>query len=209
MNEMKITWHGHSCFTIEAKNYSIVLDPFEPGSVPGLPDLNLEANEVLCSHEHYDHNYRDSVTIIPKEESPFTITKIDTFHDDQEGKLRGNNIIHVLECDGLRLAHLGDLGHILSKEQVEAIGKVDCILLPIGGYYTIDPTVANKVAYQLQPKVVIPMHYHGKNFGFPQISTVEEFTVLKENVIHYPSNIFTITNDTTVQTAVLTCPVKE
>lgn len=98
-----ITWHGHSCFSVSADGYSIVLDPYAPNSVPGLPPLSLSASQVLCSHGHSDHGYTDAVDLSARKQgSPFTVTVIQTFHDDQNGSLRGENRIHILEADGLR-----------------------------------------------------------------------------------------------------------
>ena len=129
-----ITWHGHSCFSVSADGYSIVLDPYAPDSVPGLPPLSLSASQVLCSHGHSDHGYTDAVALSSAEQrSPFTVTVIHTFHDDQNGALRGENRIHILEADGLRIAHLGDLGCTPEPGQMELLKDLDAIMIPVGG----------------------------------------------------------------------------
>lgn len=107
---MKLTWLGHSCFRVEYDDYAIVLDPYAPGSVPGLAPLDVEADEVLCSHEHGDHGYRAAVRLRPaRRPSPFSVTRVASAHDDRGGSLRGPNTVHVLEAGGVRAAHLGDL----------------------------------------------------------------------------------------------------
>lgn len=152
-----ITWHGHSCFSVSADGYSIVLDPYAPDSVPGLPPLSLSASQVLCSHGHSDHGYTDAVDLSAgKQGSPFTVTVIQTFHDDQNGSLRGENRIHILEADGLRIAHLGDLGCTLEPGQMELLKDLDAIMIPVGGYYTIDAAQARALVEAVKPRIVIP-----------------------------------------------------
>ena len=110
-----LTWHGHACFTLAAEDYRIVLDPYGDESVPGLPPLRLAAEQVLCSHEHRDHSARETVALSGCDTPcPFVITAADCFHDEEGGALRGPNRIHVLEYGGIRIAHLGDVGHSLT-----------------------------------------------------------------------------------------------
>ena len=167
---MTITWLGHSCFLVEAQGFRIVLDPFR--GVRGLPDTRAEAHLVLCSHDHFDHNYVQGVTLLPQRENPFAIRTVATCHDDAGGSLRGPNTVHILSCGGVTLAHMGDLGHVLMPEQAEAIGRCDAILLPVGGTYTVDSAAAYQVAEQLQPQVVVPMHYRRGDVGLKEIDTV-------------------------------------
>ena len=123
----KITWLGHACFKIEALDYTIVIDPFEDQYVPGCDNIRETANQVLCSHEHHDHNARGCVEII-KKESPVKISEIMTYHDDKKGALRGKNVIHLLD-DGLyKIAHLGDLGCELGLNQIELLKNIDVLL---------------------------------------------------------------------------------
>ena len=112
---MKLTWLGHSCFAVESGGYRVVLDPYY---VESYPPLHTSANEVLCSHHHRDHDYVDAVELTPRGGSPFTVETVQAFHDDQGGALRGTNTIHILAAEGLRVVHLGDLGHELSEEQL-------------------------------------------------------------------------------------------
>ena len=173
---MKLTWLGHSCFLIEQDGYRIVLDPYT--DVTGHADVQTEAHEVLCSHGHYDHSAVSGVALLPEKASPFVIRRVKTCHDEQGGALRGENTVHILEAGGVSVAHLGDLGHQLTREQLEEIGRVDGILVPVGGTYTVDAAGAKKVCEAVNPKWVIPMHYRHGSYGFPVLLTVEEFAAL-------------------------------
>lgn len=203
-NSIKVTWYGHSCFLLECSGCKLVLDPYSPGSVPGYDALDLSANQVISSHGHRDHCW-DGIKIEKSEaESPFSITEIETFHDDKQGSLRGTNIIHIVEGNGVRVAHLGDIGCDLSDEQVKRIGKLDCILIPVGGYYTINAKQAEALLERLEAAVVVPMHYRYGNIGLSEISVLDDFKALRDDVKIYDSNTITITNDMDKQTAVLT-----
>ena len=171
---MKITWLGHACFLVETAEGSVLLDPYSPGSVPGLALPPVTADLVLCSHEHRDHGYRQAAALSGNKPT-LRIETLDCFHDDRGGALRGKNRIHVLEAEGLRLAHLGDLGHPLSPEQLEALGRVDLLLIPVGGHYTIGPETAAELVRTLRPGVTVPMHYRGEGFGYEVIGPVEPF----------------------------------
>lgn len=202
--QITITWHGHSCFTVAADGYSIVLDPYAPESVPGLPALNLCAEQVLWSHGHSDHYCPDAVHLTgSSKKNPFNILKIDTYHDDQKGKLRGENRIHILEACGLRIAHMGDIGCTLKPDQIEQLKRLDAILIPVGGYYTIDAAQAKEMTKLLSPRVVIPMHYRSDTFGYPVIGRLEAYTGLCNNVVSHDSNTITLDKTTRPQTAVL------
>lgn len=205
MNKLTITWHGHSCFTISCNGYDVVLDPYAPGSVPGLPELSLTADMVLCSHEHSDHGYTQAVRIRENgTENPFQITKIDTFHDDASGSMRGPNRIHILEAGGLKAVHLGDLGCGLTAMQADLLKKPDVLLIPVGGYYTIDAAQAAEIVERLSPRVTVPMHYRSDTFGYPVIGRLEEYTSRCSNEIIYDTNVLTVDERTRVQTAILT-----
>lgn len=170
---MKLTWLGHACFMLEQDGYRVVLDPYE--GVEGYPELRVETHEVLCSHQHFDHNAVDCVKLLPKRESPFTVRTVATFHDDQGGAARGTNTIHVLSDGGVTVAHLGDLGHPLSAEQLAEIGPVDGILIPVGGVYTVDAAGAKGVCEALHPRWIVPMHYRHAPYGLPNVAGVEPF----------------------------------
>lgn len=202
---MKLTWLGHSCFRAEAGGYSIVLDPYDDGRVPGLRPLRLQANQALASHGHGDHDALNLVRIMPfGAPSPFRVTRIASKHDDQDGELRGDNIIHVLEAGPIRAAHLGDLGHMPSADQIAAIGRIDALMIPVGGCYTIDANAAKAVVDALRPRVVLPMHYRSDAFGFAAIDTLDAFLQLVDDAVRYDTDAIEIDENTPAQTAVLT-----
>ena len=180
---MKIEWLGHSCFLIESKGYRIVLDPYADGSVPGYEPIRVEADEVLCSHEHADHSGISSVTIRKGAASPFTVKKLPSYHDGSKGAFRGENTIHILDDGEYRIAHLGDLGCRPEPKQMEILKGLDILLIPVGGFYTIGGEQAASLAVQLRPKVCIPMHYRGDSFGYEEIHTANEFLDLRGDII--------------------------
>ena len=204
---MKITWYGHSCFLVETAEGSAVLDPYAPGSVPGLELPKLRADLALCSHEHRDHGYREGVSLSGRMPT-LRVEKLETFHDEKSGALRGPNTVHVLEAEGLRLAHLGDLGHMLSEEQIRSLGRVDILLIPVGGHYTIGPETAAELAEALRPGITVPMHYRGEGFGYEVIGPAEPFLRRRERVVRLESNVLRPEELEKPVTAVLRCPVK-
>ncbi|MBR2658407.1 MBL fold metallo-hydrolase [Candidatus Saccharibacteria bacterium] len=177
---MKIEYLGHACFKL---NDSLVIDPYKDESVPGLPPLRTTANKVICSHEHADHSGRECVKIVPGE-CEFEITEVPSWHDDQGGALRGPNTIFVIRDrnSGEKLVHLGDLGHFPNDEQLAAISDADYLLIPVGGYYTIDAAVAAEICKAARPKQIIPMHYRTETYGYPELATVDEFVKLAEGL---------------------------
>ena len=193
---MKLTWLGHACFAVEHEGYRIVLDPYT--EVPGHADIQTEGHEVLCSHGHFDHCAVEGVKLLPERESPFTIRTVETCHDDQGGALRGSNTIHILSAGGVTVAHLGDLGHQLTEEQIAAVGAVDGILIPIGGTYTLDVEGAKAACESLNPKWVVPMHYRHGEYGFPVLLGIEDFTALwPEAELHWLKGAeLTVTDET-------------
>ena len=199
---MEIIWNGHSCFTIKTQEGSVVLDPYEDGKVPGLGSLRLEADAVLCSHEHSDHNFREGVSLSGKP-CDVQVETVSSWHDDACGKKRGPNTIHVLRAEGMKLIHLGDLGTELDSEQIKVLSEPDVLLIPIGGYYTIDATQALRIVEQLHPRITIPMHFRRGNKGYDVIATPDEFLSHCLNVVEYPGNTLTVDQETPAQTAVL------
>ncbi|HYA13427.1 MAG TPA: MBL fold metallo-hydrolase [Syntrophales bacterium] len=190
---MKIKWYGHAAFKITtAGGTRIIIDPYQTGFSGGTlsyGSITDEADIVITSHDHGDHNYMKDIRgkcYRIKAEGDYEIREvkiklIPTFHDSSKGKERGNNLISVIAVDGLTLTHLGDLGHDLSREILRTIGAVDILLLPVGGFYTIDAAAATKVMNDVNPKITIPMHYRTDKCSFP-ITTVQEFTKGKTNV---------------------------
>ncbi|MGI1690148.1 MBL fold metallo-hydrolase [Thermoanaerobacter uzonensis] len=178
---MNIKWLGHACFKLTSeKGTVIVTDPFDESV--GYPMPNVKADIVTSSHSHFDHNYFKAVkgnfdivdTVGEHNIKGINIKGVNTFHDDEHGAKRGKNIVFVFDIDGIRVCHMGDLGHVLTEKQVEEIGPVDVLLIPVGGYYTIDAKQAVEVMNQLKPKITIPMHYKTEFINFP-IETVDNF----------------------------------
>ncbi|MEA3311060.1 MAG: MBL fold metallo-hydrolase [candidate division WOR-3 bacterium] len=205
---MKIQWLGHSAFLIETSDgRKLVTDPYDSGSYDGAvgyEEIDVAADVVTVSHEHPDHDGVAGLihapgTVVRESDSTeaagFNIRGIETFHDESHGAERGPNTIFVIEADGLRICHLGDLGHLLSDEQIEELGRVDVLLIPVGGHFTIDAAQATRIAERIKPKVVIPMHYKTKVLGFP-IAGVEGFLQGKSNVVRMDSTFTEITADT-------------
>ena len=129
---MKITWLGHACFKIEKNGFEIVLDPYAPGSVPGYKDIRESADLVLCSHEHGDHCAKEEVELKKGKENPFTVSIIDSWHDDRQGALRGANRITVLDDGEIRAVHMGDIGCALNDRQLSALKGADVLMIQIG-----------------------------------------------------------------------------
>lgn len=178
---MIIKWLGHSSFQLINKHGGkLVTDPYDEKTGYELP--YPEADVVTCSHDHGDHNYMKGVkghfelvnTTGSFSLHGFDIKGYESFHDAHGGKDRGNNIIYMITTDGLRICHLGDLGHIPSEQLAADIGKVDILMVPTGGYYTIDEKGARDTCDLLDPQVVIPMHYKTPDCVY-DISPVERF----------------------------------
>ena len=178
---MKLTWYGHSCFMMESRAGRVVFDPYADGFPKGLKLPELTADLVLCSHGHDDHNAEGKVTV-SGEQTDYTVETLCCWHDDVGGTKRGENLIRIVSGGGARVAHLGDVGHMLSKGQIKAIGHVDALLIPVGGFYTIDAAAARELADAIDAQLVIPMHYRGEGFGFDELDTVEPFAALSKNV---------------------------
>jgi len=169
---MEIQFFGQSCFQFKGKNTIVVTDPYS-ASYTGLNRLKkLSADIVTVSHQHEDHNFVGAVKGTARRPKPFVIDGpgeyevggvfvqgISSYHDQEKGKERGKNTIYCFEIDGLRLVHLGDLGTELSSRQLEEINGGDILLIPVGGTFTIDAAGAMKVVNQIEPRIVIPMHY--------------------------------------------------
>ena len=199
----KIQWAGQSCFQISVSNSKdhsadIVIDPFDEST--GLKVPNFSADILLVTHDHPDHNNVKGIKGEPfvikgpgeYEVKEVFIKGIPAFHDDSNGKERGQNTIYLIEAEGIRFCHLGDLGQKqLTDEQLEKIDTVDVLMIPVGGEYTIDSSTAQKIISQIEPKIVIPMHYalpklkikidevskFLKTMGKPSITPQDKFTI--------------------------------
>lgn len=203
MEQLELRWLGHACFALKYKDFTVVFDPFQDNYVRGFGALDVAADLVLCSHFHNDHGAAYVVQPLEGHENPFQVTGIQTFHDPEQGALRGENVIHVLEADGLRVAHFGDLGCELTPQQLEELKGLDVAMIPVGGFYTIGPEEAKALMDVIQPRVVIPMHYRMGEVGLEAVAEVDEFLVLVDGYTEYSGNTIAVGKDTKPQIAVL------
>jgi L-ascorbate metabolism protein UlaG (beta-lactamase superfamily) len=206
----KLTWYGQACFLLESKaGARVVMDPI-PAGIGYTPPASLAADVTTVSHEHGDHNNVALVQGQPKilrgltedkkdwnkvdeKVKDVAIKAVGVYHDEEKGQKRGLNTVFVFEVDGLRVAHLGDLGHILDARQVAAIGTVDVALVPVGGFYTIDAAQATKVLAQLKPRlIVIPMHYKTDVLTIKELAPVDAFLAGKKKVRRETTNTLTL-----------------
>lgn len=186
---MIITYNGHSSFKLRGKIGTVITDPYDADTGFTLP--NISGDVVTISHDHQDHNQASAVSGTARCDKPFIIDMpgeyevggisifgVRAYHDQEKGEKRGENNIFTAFLDGLRICHLGDLGHELDKKTIDQIGLVDILLCPVGGVYTINPKEAIKVIKALEPSIVIPMHYktllHNEE-TFGEMATVDEF----------------------------------
>jgi L-ascorbate metabolism protein UlaG (beta-lactamase superfamily) len=189
----KLTWYGQSCFLLEtAAGTKILMDPIPKGIGYELP-AGLRPDLITISHEHFDHNNvtmaankprvirgltadHKGWTRVDEKVKDVTIRSVGLYHDDKRGAERGLDAAFVFEVGGMRIAHLGDLGHTLTDEQRAAIGAVDVLLIPIGGTFTVDARTATRVIEQLRPRLmVIPMHYKTDAVTIKQLEPIDQF----------------------------------
>jgi L-ascorbate metabolism protein UlaG (beta-lactamase superfamily) len=182
---MNIKYLGHSSFFIRSKDAKLVTDPFEP-KVVGLKFPKQEADIVTVSHQHGDHNYMagisDDALVVDWpgefEKKGIRIHGFNTYHDKEKGKERGENILYKIEADDMAILHCGDLGHVLDDDMLEAIGDIDILMIPVGGFFTIDAKEAVAIIKKIEPSIIIPMHYNHDQLNqetFSKIARLEEF----------------------------------
>lgn len=202
---MTIQWYGQSCFKINSPggHLTVVTDPFDKSI--GLTPPRISADIVTVSHDHFDHNNIKTVSGDPfvinmpgeYEVKGVKIIGVNSFHDNEQGKERGSNTIYLIEMDDLTVCHLGDFGEeTLSPNQLEALNTVNILIIPVGGVYTIDASKAGKIIKQVEPNIVIPMHYKikglkvdldgvdkfTKEMGMEKTTPVNKFTVKKKDL---------------------------
>ncbi len=204
---MKIKFLGHAAFLITTdEGTKIVTDPYEPGGFGGAiryGPLTEPADVVVVSHDHGDHNF---VKMVPGNPAVVKGAKSQlvrgvnfrallTWHDSAGGRQRGQNVVWVIEADGLRICHLGDLGHLLDADQVASLGEVDVLLIPVGGTFTVDARGATEVVNQIRPRIAIPMHYQTPKLGL-DLAGVEQFVSGKPRVRPPAGSELEVTKDT-------------
>lgn len=197
-----IWWYGQSCFKVKGKNASVVFDPYE-GEFVGLRAPKLDSDIVCVSHDHKDHNYAAAIKGSIDNQPPFVISGpgeyeisgvnivgIESFHDDKEGLERGKNTIYHVVIDEVNIVHLGDLGQKkLTQEQAETLSNCDILLIPVGGIYTISARDAPDIIAQIEPKIVIPMHYKLAGLKFDLDELAKFLTVMGKEKIEPVSKL--------------------
>jgi L-ascorbate metabolism protein UlaG (beta-lactamase superfamily) len=210
---MEITWLGYSSFYLKGKNTAVVTDPVPPGM--GYTAMKVSAPIVTVSHNHPEHSWVEGVggehRLVNRpgeyEIGGVLIIGISTFHDAENGAELGKNTVFAIEVDDVTICHLGDLGHSLSAKQIEELGNVDVLLVPVGGGSTINATQAAAVVRSLEPKIVIPMHYKTLTLA-KELDTVDKFLKemgLTEVAPQAKLNVTRATLPLTTQVQVLNC----
>lgn len=188
---MDIYWYGQAMFKLKGKSATVIIDPFDSEFVGLKLPKDMDANIAVRTHDHKDHSNLEAVTGDPiKISGPgeyeikgISVTGIGLFHDSKEGQERGKNTIYNITIDNLNIVHLGDLGHVLTEDQAEEVGNCDILLIPVGSVFTIDAKMASEVVSQLEPRIIIPMHYKVEGLKF-DLEPVENF--LKEMGVESP-----------------------
>jgi len=200
---MKIQFLAHSSFLITTQaGTRIVTDPFDPSAYRdkmSYRPFRGSADIVTVSHDHPDHGKPEVVggaPVVIKGNGKFVANEVEflgvaTWHDRRQGAERGRNTVFVMSADDLRVAHMGDLGHVLTADQAAEIGAVDVALVPVGGYYTIDAAEAGRVAEQIEARIVVPMHYRTAKCDFP-IAGVDDFLAGKSNVARLETSVLEV-----------------
>ena len=193
---LRIRWHGHSCFEI-TDEVTLVTDPHDGKSI-GINAPEVKADIILVSHDHYDHNKVKFVekkeSIIVKDETIETILGIDikgigSFHDEDGGRKRGNNLIYSFSMDDICFCHLGDLGHVLDETTIQSIGDVDVLFIPVGSNFTINKEKAWEIIRDMKPRVIVPMHYKIEGLSL-SIDGIDSFLEKEKiNVSHVGSEM--------------------
>ena len=195
---MTISWFGQSCFRLEGKDVSLLIDPFSKEI--GLRPPKIKDQIVLITHEHYDHNNLEGAekeTMIIRNPGEYEskgvfVQGISSFHDKAQGAERGTNTIYLIKMEEMTICHLGDLGQEkLEDQQVDLIGEVDILIIPVGGKYTLDYKEAVGVVGQIEPKIIIPMHYKvpGLNIDIePADKFVKEMGLTPEKIDKFKIN---------------------
>lgn len=177
---MEITFLGHASFKIRGKGVTIITDPYDDSV--GMKFPKLDANIVLVSHEHPDHNNYKAILGEPKlisgpgeyEVKGISIFGIPSYHDEKQGGERGRNTIYTFKIEGVSVCHLGDLGHKLTQDQLAEIGTTDVLMIPVGGVYSLDAEMAVEAVANIEPKIILPMHFAAENLSY-KLDSLDKF----------------------------------
>ena len=205
---MEIQWLGHACFKITHRGYAVVIDPYNSDYIPGYPKLvGVKADKLLISHDGYGHNYIPGVVLSgrPESDCPFHITTMEVWHDTVCGIMRGSCLIHLLEADGIRVAHMGDIGAPLTGEQQSKLYNLDAMMITAGSCTALPSQEVWRLTEELFPRVIIPMHYRDGNRGPRRLEHLVEFTkyFAPEMIHRYDTDRIEITHSLEPQIAVL------
>ena len=205
---MELRWLGHACFTVTHKGYTLCIDPYNSDYVTGYPKLRgIKADQLLISHDSYGHNYREGVILSGRDarESPFTVTPLEVWHDTVSGIMRGSCLIHLIEADGIRVAHMGDIGAPLTGEQARLLYNLDAMMITAGSCTALPSQEVFRLAEELFPRVLIPMHYRDGKRGPRRLEHLEELTkhYAPAMIRRYDTDRITILPDMEPQVAVL------
>lgn len=209
---MDIYWYGQACFKVKGKNTTLIIDPFDPEFIGLKLPRDMEADIALKTHDHGDHNNLKAVTGSPVEIAGpgeydikgVAITGVGVYHDKEQGAKRGKNTVYHINIDGLNIVHLGDIGHTLSQTQIDEIGSCDILMVPVGSVYTVDAKDATEIVSQLEPSIILPMHYGGipglkvelepvgnflQEMGVEKIESVSKLSITREKLPEEPQVI--------------------
>ena len=205
---MEIKWLGHACFAITHRGYTVVIDPYDSDYTAGYPKLRVKADKLLISHEHYGHNYREGVVLSgrPESDCPFAISSFEVWHDNMRGITRGQSLVHILEADGLKLVHMGDIGTQLLSGEAKRILGADALMITAGSCTGLPSQEVWRLCEEVFPRVVIPMHYRFGEHGARRLEHVDELLHYfnAPGMAHfYESDTIEITPETEPQVAVL------
>ncbi len=182
---MKLEWIGHSCFRMTAEDGTIAItDPYDANT--GYDMVPLKADLITMSHEHGDHNCEQMITGSPKivhglqdaQAGSIRTHAVGSYHDDVQGAKRGPNAVRIFEIDGLKIVHMGDQGCMPSADVLTAIRSADVMMIPCGGFFTVDAAGAKAIVDAAKPRCVVPMHIKGKRGGYDVLSGVRPFLSL-------------------------------
>ena len=206
-----LTWYGQSCFLLEsASGARILMDPL-PTNLGYLPPADLHANAITISHDHPDHTNvallqgkprvlrgltadKKGWMKIDEKVKDITVRSVGVYHDAKRGAVSGLNTVFIFETGGVRIAHLGDIGHPLTDQQISAIGSVDVVLVPVGGGTTVDAQEATHVVDQIRPRlIVIPMHFRTDAMTSKELAPIDAFVAGRPNVRYEKTNRIGVT----------------